>query len=694
MKYLCLIIIGLAMSTQIFANPLLEKFTTPFGVPPFDKFKTEDFVPAVKEAISLHEKEINAIISNKEKPNFKNTIEALDKAGAELTQVSTIFFNLDGVITNDAFQKAAEEISPLLSKHSDNVSLNKDLFKKVKAVYENRKNLKLDGEQMRLLEKDYKDFVRNGAELNEKQQTRLREINEKLSLLELKFGQNVLKETNSYKLVIDNKNDLSGLPQSLIDAAAEDANSAGMKGKWVFTLQNPSVMPFLLYADNRKLREQILKAYLHRADNNNEFDNKEVIKEIANLRLEHANLLGYKTHADYVLAENMAKTPGKVFDLLNKLWGPSIKVAKKEATEMQEMINKSGSKFKLEPWDWRYYSEKVRKAKYDLNEEEIRPYFQLDNVRKGIFELANRLYGITFKERNDLPKYHPDVISYEVLDNDGSHLGVLYMDFFPRDSKRGGAWMTNYREQSYENGKKVSPVVSLVLNFSKPTKDQPSLLNIDETETFFHEFGHALHGLFSNTHYLGVSGTNVSRDFVELPSQIMENWAFEPEMLALYAKHYKTGEIIPKTLVDKISAAGKYGQGFATVEYLAASYLDMYYHTIEAPMSGDVDKYESEKMTKLGLISEIPPRYRSTYFRHAFAGGYDAGYYAYIWAGVLDADAFEAFKENGLFDKKTAEAFRRNVLEKGNTEDPMKLYVKFRGHEPSIEPLLKKRGLK
>lgn len=694
MKYLCLIIIGLAMSTQIFANPLLEKFTTPFGVPPFDKFKTEDFVPAVKEAISLHEKEINAIISNTEKPNFKNTIEALDKAGAELTQVSTIFFNLDGVITNDAFQKAAEEISPLLSKHSDNVSLNKDLFKKVKAVYENRMNLKLDGEQMRLLEKDYKDFVRNGAELNEKQQAKLREVNEKLSLLELKFGQNVLKETNSYKLVIDNKNDLSGLPQSLIDAAAEDANSAGMKGKWVFTLQNPSVMPFLQYADNRKLREQILKAYLHRADNNNEFDNKEVIKEIANLRLEHANLLGYKTHADYVLAENMAKTPGKVFDLLNKLWGPSIKVAKKEAAEMQEMITKSGTNFKLEPWDWRYYSEKVRKAKYDLNEEEIRPYFQLDNVRKGIFELANRLYGITFKERNDLPKYHPDVISYEVLDNDGSHLGVLYMDFFPRDSKRGGAWMTNYREQSYENGKKVSPVVSLVLNFSKPTKDQPSLLNIDETETFFHEFGHALHGLFSNTHYLGVSGTNVSRDFVELPSQIMENWAFEPEMLALYAKHYKTDEIIPKALVDKITAAGKYGQGFATVEYLAASYLDMYYHTIETPMSGDVDKYESEKMTKLGLISEIPPRYRSTYFRHAFAGGYDAGYYAYIWAGVLDADAFEAFKENGLFDKKTAEAFRRNVLEKGNTEDPMKLYVKFRGHEPSIEPLLKKRGLK
>jgi peptidyl-dipeptidase Dcp len=430
-----------------------------------------------------------------------------------------------------------------------------------------------------------------------------------------------------------------------------------------------------------------------RSNNNNEFDNKKVIQDIANLRLERAKLLGYKSHSDYVLAENMAKTPSKVFELLDKLWKPAIQMAKKEAEDYQEMINEEGGKFKLEPWDWRYYAEKVRLKKYDLNEEQLRPYFKLDNVRAGIFEVAKRLYGITFKEMKNLPVYNKDVVGYEVLNSDGSHLGILYMDFFPRDSKRGGAWMTNYQEQYYKDGKKISPVVSLVFNFSKPTENQPSLLNIDEVETFFHEFGHGLHGLFSNCNYLGLSGTNVARDFVELPSQVMENWAFEPEVLALYAKHYKTGEIIPQELVNKIVNSSKFDQGFATVEYLAASYLDMYYHTIESPLNEDINKFETDKLNALGLIPQIISRYKSTYFRHSFGGDYDSGYYSYIWAGVLDSDAFQAFKENGLFDKKTADAFRKNILERGNTEDPMQLYIKFRGKEPSIEPLLKKRGL-
>ncbi len=693
MKILQFFIMSFAMSSILLSNPLLEEFKTLYQVPPFDKIKTSDFLPAIKEAIKIHEKEIDEIVNNKAVPDFENTIDALDKSGLLLNRITTIFFNLDGVITNDEMQKVANEISPILSEHSDNILLNKKLFERIKAVYEKRNSLKLTAEQMRLLEKDYNDFARNGANLDDASQTKLREINSKLSLLTLKFNQNVLKETNDFKLVIDNKEDLAGLPQSLIDAAAEDAKASNMPNKWIFTLQNPSVMPFLQYSAKRDLREKIWRAYSMRGNNNNEFDNKKVIEEIANLRLERAKLLGYKSHSAYVLAENMAKTPEKVFELLDKLWTPAIKMAKKEADEYQEMINEEGGKFKLEPWDWRYYAEKVRLKKYDLNEEQLRPYFKLENVRAGIFAVANKLYGITFKELKNLPVYHKDVVGYEVLNSDGSHLGILYMDFFPRDSKRGGAWMTNYQEQYYKNGKKISPIVSLVFNFAKPTKNQPSLLNIDEVETFFHEFGHGLHGLFSNCNYLGVSGTNVARDFVELPSQIMENWAFEPEVLALYAKHYKTGEVIPQELVNKIVNSSKFDQGFATVEYLAASYLDMYYHTIESPLTEDVNKFETEKMNALGLIPEIISRYKSTYFRHSFGGGYDSGYYSYIWAGVLDSDAFQAFKENGLFDKKTADAFRKNILERGNTEDPMQLYIKFRGKEPSIEPLLNKRGL-
>ncbi len=693
MKYFLFLIIGIAMSTRTFANPLLEDFKTPFGVPAFDKFKTSDYLPAFKEAMKLHNKDIQKILKSKDAPNFENTIVALDRAGSKLVQVSTIFFNLNSVITDAEMDKVAEEVSPLLSAHYDKISLNADLFKRIKQVYDNRATFNLNAEQNRLLEKYYKDFVRNGALLDDTQKAKLMQLNEKLSKLTIQFAQNVQKETNSFQLFIDNKADLAGLPQSIIDGAAEEAKAAGQPGKWLFTLQNPSIMPFLQYSSVRPLREKIWKAYANRGNNGNEFDNGKIAVDIANLRMERAKLLGYDNHSAYILETNMAKNPKTVLDLLYKIWEPSIKVSKLEAYDLQSMIFKEGNNFKLEPWDWSYYSEKVRKAKYDLNEEDIRPYFKLENVREGIFTLVNKLYGVTFKQRNDLPLYHPEVISYEVFDADGSHLGILYMDFFPRDSKRGGAWMTNYREQYYINDNKVTPVVSLVLNFSKPTGDQPSLLTLDEVQTFFHEFGHGLHGLFSNCHYLGISGTNVSRDFVELPSQIMEHWATEPELLKLFAKHYKTGEVIPQSLIDKIDKSSKFNQGFATVEYLAAAFLDIFYHTIESPINVDANKFENDKLNELGLIPEIISRYRSQYFRHAFSGGYDSGYYSYIWSGVLDSDAFEAFKQNGIFDKKTATAFRKNVLERGNTDDPQKLYKLFRGADPSIEPLLKNRGL-
>lgn len=684
---------SLAMTVTVFSNPLLEEFKTPFGLPPFDKIKIKDYLPAVKEAIKLHKKEVDEIIKSKDAPTFANVVEAMDRSGELLTQVLTIFYNLNSSVTNEEMQKIAEQISPLVSAHSDEISMNKKLFDKIKSVWDNRAQFNLNQEQTRLLEKYYNDFKRNGALLNDADQSKLKEINSKLSLLTLKFGNNVQKETVKFKLIIDRKEDLEGLPQSLIDAAAADAKSMKLDGKWVFTLQNPSVMPFLQYSARRELREKIWRAYTQRANNNDEFDNKEIIRQIANLRLERAKLLGYPNHAAYVLDQNMAKNPDAVMNLLNRLWEPTVKTMKIEAYDLQSMIFREGNNFKLEPWDWRYYAEKVRKEKFDLNEEDIRPYFKLENVRDGIFELTKRLYGITFKERKDLPVFHPDVVSYEVLNPDGSHLGILYMDYFPRDSKRGGAWMTNYREQYYKNGKKVDPNVSLTCNFTKPTPELPSLLTLDEVETFFHEFGHCLHGLLSNCNYVGLSGTNVSRDFVELPSQIMEHWATEREMLKMYALHYKTGEPMPDELIQKIENSSKFNQGFITGEYLAAALLDMKYHTITEPIVGDINEFENNYLAEIGLIPEIISRYRSPYFRHIFSGGYDAGYYSYIWSGVLDADAFDAFKEKGIFDKKTAQLFRQNILERGNTDDPAKLYRQFRGKDPSIEPLLRKRGL-
>ncbi|GAA4409958.1 M3 family metallopeptidase [Nibrella viscosa] len=677
-------------------NPFFSPYNTPFGVPAFDKFKPEHFEPALDEGMKQQAAEIAAITSQKAAPTFANTIEALEASGNLLQRVNTVFGNLNSANTNDALQKLAQSVAPRLSKHYDDINLNPVLFQRVKAVYDQRSKLKLTGDQQRLLEKTYKGFVRSGAALSPEKQERLRKINGELSVLTLKFGQNLLAENNAYTLVIDKKEDLSGLPASVIAAAADDANKRNLAGKWVFTLQNPSVMPFLQYADNRNLREQIFRAYLERGNHNNAQDNKAIMASLVALRAEKAQLLGYENHAAYVLEESMAKTPAKVNELLNQLWTATVPVTKQEAAELQALMDKENKNQKLEGWDWRYYAEKLRKEKYALDEQELRPYFSLDNVREGIFTLTNKLYGLRFEKRTDLPVYHEDVVAYEVKEADGRHIGIMYMDFFPRASKRGGAWMTSYRRQEVENGKKITPVVSIVCNFSKPTGDTPALLTMNETETFFHEFGHALHGLLSNVKYGSQSGTSVPRDFVELPSQIMENWAPEPEMLKLYAKHYKTGEVIPDALIEKIKKSQLFNQGFATGEYLAASLLDMAYHTLkpgETPSANEIVSFEKQAMDKIGLIDQIPPRYRSTYFQHVFAGGYSAGYYSYIWSAVLDSDAFEVFRQKGLFDQKSAQSFRKNVLERGGTDEPMTLYKNFRGAEPDIKPLLRKRGL-
>lgn len=697
MKYfLTIIIVGLVMSGQIFSktgNPLIDDFKTPYNVPPFDKIKAEHFEPAFKEAIKMQEAEIKAIISNKAKATFKNTVEALEYSGEKLAEINLILSNLCSANTNDQLQKVNQIVSPMISKHYDEIILNDKLFQRIKTVYNERNKLGLNTEQMQLLTETYKNFAKNGANLNAADKEKLKKINSELSVIELKFGDNLLAETNAFQLIIDNQKDLAGLPQSLIDAAAADAKAAKLDGKWLFTLQNPSVMPFLQYAQNRDLRKKIQQAYINRGNNGNANDNKELVVKIINLRLEKAKLLGYKNFAEYDLDGCMAKNPENAMKLMMQIWEPALKVAKKEAGELQNLINKEGGNFKLEAWDWRYYAEKLRKEKYDLDEEAIKPYFTVDNVRNGIFTLSNKLYGLTFKVRNDIPKYNPDCVVYEVLDNDGSTLAILYMDFFARANKRGGAWMTNYREQYKKDGKNIIPVVSLVMNFPKPTKDMPSLLNFDEAETLFHEFGHSLHGMLSKCTYRSISGTNVSRDFVEMPSQIMENWVCEPEMLKLFAKHYKTGEVIPDELIAKIKNSSLFNQGFITTELTAAAILDMSYHVLTTPFTGSVNDFETKELNSIGLIPEIVVRYRTSYFNHIWSGGYEAGYYSYLWAGVLDADAFSVFKANGIFDKTTATSFRKNILERGKTEDEMILYKRFRGMEPSIQPYLQRRGL-
>ena len=691
------IVISLSCSEQVreveSSNPLLSEFDTPFGVPPFDRIKAEHYMPAFEKAMEIHQKEIMDIAESGEEPTFKNTLVALDQSGRLLAQTSNIFFGLNSAKTDEQMQNIARKVAPKLSEHRDNIMLNEKLFERIKSVYKAKDKLDLNQEQSKLLEEYYKDFVRGGADLNDADKKRLREINKELSQLTVQFGENVLKEVNRYELIIDNPEDLAGLPENVIETAAEEAAGRGYEGKWVFTISKPSMLPFLQYSDRRELREEIYKAYLHKGDHDDELDNKDIINRVVNLRLEKANLLGYPTHAHFVLEERMAGNPENVYELLEKLWEPALLKAKEESAMMQEMINDQGGEFELQGWDWWYYSEKIRKKKYALDEEMLKPYFKLDNVMKGAFDVANKLYGITIEEKFDIPKYHEDVRTFEVKDADGSHIGIFYTDYYPRESKRGGAWMGNYREQYYIGGSEITPIVVNVGNFSKPTGTKPSLLSWDNVLTLFHEFGHGLHGLLTDCHYRKLSGTSVATDFVELPSQIMENWAEEPEVIRMFARHYETGETIPDQLIAKIVKSSKFNQGFALTEYLAASMLDMKWHTIDEKNDFDINGFEKRVLDGIGLIPEIASRYRSTYFRHIFAGGYSAGYYSYIWSEVLDADAFEAFKETSLFNKEVASSFRKNILSKGGTEDPMVLYKRFRGAEPEIEPLLKSRGL-
>jgi peptidyl-dipeptidase Dcp len=683
-------------------NPFLKSYGTPFDVPPFDKIENKHFIPAIEEGIKQEKKEIEKIVNTNTPPTFANTILAMEYSGKLLKEAQGTFFNLSSANTDDEIQEIAKKISPLLSKHKDEILLNEKLFSRVKEIYAKHSNYSSDSEQAglnkeeaKLLEEVYKSFVRGGANLDNSQKEELKKINEELSILQLKFGENMLKETNNYQMVIENEKDLDGLPESVRAAAADDAKNAGMDGKWLFTLHKPSWIPFVTYCKNRELREKIYKAMYNRGNNDNDFDSKSTINKIINLRLQKANLMGFENWSAYMLDNRMAKKPENVYALLNKIWDPALKRAKEESDDMQKMIKSEGGNFKLESWDWWYYSEKVRKAKFDLDEEQIRPYFELNNVLNGAFTVSEKLYGLTFTELNDMPLYHSECRVFEVKDNNNSHVGILYTDFHPRASKRGGAWMTSYRKQYHDKeNKDVRPVISIVCNFSKPIGDKPALLSYDEVETLFHEFGHALHGLLSQCNFYSLSGTSVARDFVELPSQIMEHWVSQPEVLDIYAKHYKTGETIPKELINKLEKAGKFNQGFGTVEYLAASYLDMDYHTITTPGDIDIDKFEGESMKNIAMIDEIIPRYKSTYFAHIFSGGYSSGYYSYIWAEVLDADAFEAFKDAGsIYDQKTATSFRKNILERGGTDDAMELYINFRGKKPVIEPLLKNRGL-
>jgi peptidyl-dipeptidase Dcp len=676
-------------------NPFFSEYSTPFGVPPFNKIDTTHYVPAFMEGIKQDSLEIAAIINNTEAPTFENTIYAFDRAGKLLTKVNKVFYNLNSANTNEQMQAIARQVDPLLSKHRDDIFLNEALFQRIKALYNKRFELNLDSQQIRVTEKYFRDFERMGANLPEDKKEELRKINAELSMLSLTFGQNLLAETNkNFKLVLEDSADLVGLPEPIVAAAAEAAVAANIPGKWVFTLAKPSWIPFLQYSPRRDLREKLYKGYFMRGNNGNSNDNNGVVTQIVNLRVLKAEILGYKTYADYIIEENMAKTPARVYDFLMQLWVPSIKLSKKEVEAMQQIIDREGGKFKLASWDWWYYAEKVRKEKYNLDENELKPYFSLTSVRDGMFMVANKLYGITFSKRTDLPVYEKDVETFEVKEANGGPVGILYLDYYPRAGKDAGAWCTDFRSPVTENGKRIDPVISLVCNFTKPAGDLPALLTWDEVTTLFHEFGHGLHFLFVQGNYYRTAG-DVARDYVELPSQIMENWAGDPEVLKAYAKHYQTGDAMPDELIAKIQNSSLFNQGFENAEYLAASLLDLDYHTLNSKLNNSVTDFEEDAMDKIGLIKEILPRYRSTYFAHIFDGGYAAGYYVYKWAEVLDADAFSAFKESGnIYNPELAAKFRKYCLAESGDDEGMAQYVKFRGKEPSVEPLLVKRGLK
>ena len=672
-------------------NPFLNDYETPFKIPPFEEIEFAHYEPAFDIGMKEHLKEIEEIANNQQEPTFENTIEAMERSGETLDKVANVFFNLLGSNTNDDMDALAMKISPKLSAHNDSILLNKELFKRIKELFDNKGSFNLTTEQNRLLEETYKRFIRSGANLDNQSMERLTQINSSLSSLSVQFDQNVLKETNSYSMVIENEEDLDGLPAEEIRQASLLADSEGQSGKWVFKPTRVSMYPFLTYSTQRDLREELYNSYIQRGDNDNEYDNKEIIAEMISLRKEKASMMGFDSHSDYVLDNTMAKTPENVNKLLQTIWKPGVEKAKGEVEEMQKLISDEGGNFELAAWDWWHYSEKLRQEKFDFKEEEVKPYFSEDKVLAGAFDVAQKLFDITFTERNDLPKYRENIRSFIVEDLNKKVIGIFYTDFTLRPNKGGGAWMNTFRSQSKFDGE-IIPIVINVCNFPPENADGVSLLSFEQVETLFHEFGHGLHGLLSDAQYPSLSGTSVTRDYVEFPSQMMENWAREPSVIKTFAKHYETGETIPEDLLNKISAAGTFNEGFATTEYVAAAHLDMAYHTDQGLIE-DIDKFEDETLNDLGLIPEIESRYRSTYFGHIFAGGYSSGYYSYLWTEVLEADAFEAFKDKGLFNKETADKLKKYVYAAGNTDDLMTQYVRFRGKEPEIEPLLKKRGL-
>ncbi len=685
-------------------NPFFEEWDTPFGVPPFERISDDHYMPAFEKGMEENLAEIDAIVNNTEEPTFANTLEALERSGKTLTKVQRVFYNLVSSNTNPKLQELQRELSPMVSAHYDKITLNEDLFQRVETVWQAREDLDLSSEQLKLLEDTRKSFVRSGALLHFEQKTRITEVNSQISELTTAFGQNLLAETNGFELVLEEA-DLDGLSEGVIAAAADaaaqkmenaetDEERAKYEGKYVFTPHRSSMYPFLTESNRRDLREQLYTAYVQRGDNDNETDNKETAAKIAKLRAERAQLLGYESHAHFVLEERMLKTPEEVYDLLMQLWKPAVERAKVEVADMQAIVDEEGGDFKIAGWDWWQYSEKVRKAKYDLDEAALKPYLSLDNVLNGVFETTNKLWGLSFTELYDINVYHPDARVWEVKDKDGSHLGIFIGDYFTRSNKRGGAWMSSFKGQSNLDGSE-RPIVVNVCNFPAPVGDDPALLSFENVTTLFHEFGHAMHGILTNVTYASMAGTSGPRDFTEFPAQILEHWAKEPEILKSFATHYQTGEVIPDELIDKVLKASKFNQGFANTEYLAASLLDMDWHTIKAEEEvKDADAFEEASLTKIGLIDEIAPRYRSTYFAHIFSGGYASGYYSYVHSAVLDSDGFEAFKETGdVFDQELASKLRTHVYEKGSTEEAMDLYTQFRGRQPEIDALLKVRGL-
>ncbi len=674
-------------------NPLLTDRTTPFGVPPFDEIREEHLKPAFESAMAAHIEEISAIVENPDATTFANTIEAFDRSGQDVDQVHLLFLNANMANTSPGLQALAKEINPMWTGHQDDLMLNQKLFERVNAIYQERENLDLTIEEGRLLEKFYKKFVRGGANLDDAAKERLRALNGEISTLSTQFGENLVKEMNSVALFIEDEAELVGLPQSIRDSAAALAMAEGHEGQWAFNLQRTSWTPFLQYSERRDLRQKLYTAYTMLCNNNNETDNTRIASRIAALRAERAMLLGYSNHAAYVLEENMAERPENVSKLLDQLWKPTLAKVKVELTDLQNYAREIGDDVTVETWDWWYYAEKLRAARYDFDEAAVKPYLELGSVRNAAFDVAGRLWGLSFEELSELPVYHPDVKAFEVKDNDGSHLGVFYVDYYARESKRGGAWMEFYRRQWKDETGDVRPIVVNVCNFSKPGEGQPALLSLDEASTIFHEFGHALHGLLADGHYIALSGTNVAQDFVELPSQMMENWAFAPEFLPTYARHFETGEPIPAELVEKLQRARQFNQGFKTTEYLAASILDMMWHTLNDANERPAIEFEKSVLDGIGLVPEVVSRYRTTYFGHIFSGEYSAGYYSYVWAEVLDADGFEAFKEAGIFDQELAKSYRENILAAGASEAPMVLYERFRGSAPSTDALVARRGL-